>query len=775
MIVKDGMSSSLTFSNPIKFLHSFQQDPRFPGTSRCPPLWTAWSRPLRSREWYDNELEAFHVVREDGLVYYFHAEKGKTTELGRMAMFTGFVDQAFACCDVDTTLMKPFLLIAAGESSPGEVLSIGASRVDRLIAMAPQNLEVIHNWSPTLDMMISDLGHRSGPGSLHHRTAIYCTAMMGPEHGAVAEMNLGLEARPKVISEGEGFSGVTRIWALLVPSAPPERRESVALVLSMIEETAIIQLKPSTDPDQPYEQDESFDEDNCGLAFDRPTLAVAHLSGARMIQVTNESIQILHNTGSSPKQFSEVTFASSRPQNITCASVSEDAGTVLVALRVDPNFILRLVQIDVTRTLGSQENDNSIGEPFHLDSEPTAMAIFKVCATVHAVASTADGNLHILRRGERDTLLSCVKYSMARSEHASSPTICESLTVLHRSVGIDSDQLDSTCELVCGMRDGTILIVSLAPTISSRSLNDTAAVNGHDSDPISALSDIVVLGERWITLGITPVMVIPERPSKRNAAFAFCGRHLFRLTLPIDNAEDFHIDEVVSNHWGTPIPRNTPVSAVTPILNPLGLKHVSRDDIAMMCGSTLSLSTINLDRKPVPTLLRLRGQGTPNRLLYLDSLDCIAVASMRTKVLITHPPNQAWAGKRITRAQIEFVSTNLFDEDDKPLVLCTHKLSPGERILCMVDWKIIVSGKKYHYLLVGAELKDKDQNQTGLLRFLNMRRVKEDDMTRLDVNQSKQIQSSAPIYSIATLGETDIVFATGFWLKVLRFDSATKR
>ncbi|KAF2101435.1 hypothetical protein NA57DRAFT_53402 [Rhizodiscina lignyota] len=777
LIGSDAMSRSLNLYGPTEFLNTQQQAPIFPATSSRRPLWTAWSRAVRNVQWIDKKKEAFHIVREDGYVYYFHLENGEADMSGKMALFGGFVDQAFAYCEVDTTLRGPFFLVSTGNESPGQVLKIGLGPNDLLYgltrpeAMTPQTVETLHNWSASFDMTVSGLGQRSGVGASEGRTSIYTTAMRGPRHGAIAELRLGVEALTKFTGTIESFSGVIRLWAVL------ETTRDVLLFLSHAEETTLVRLSIATNAKEDDELEGDFNEENCGLVFNRPTLAVAILPRRQIVQVTDVSLQVLYSDGNTLKQFSEVILGPPGSFHIICASISRSTSTVVAALRVETAFALCLVQIQANIPPGLENTDDTVGELFILSSEPTAVAIFELGATLYTAASTADGTLHLLRRGERDTLSPCLTYRLARPEYANSPTICESLTVLHRSVDTESSHSDITCMLVCGMRDGSILTVRLAPDMRMEHANGTAEFNGYRSYHTPTGPEIVALDQQFIALGITPVILVPESASPHSTAFAICGPTLCRLTLQGNGT--LHIDEVVSNFRGSPTPRRTPISALCCIANPYLLERADLEGKAVLVsGSTLSIASVDLQPKAVPTLLPLHEQGTPTRLLYLEQLDCMVVASTRTDLVDMGIPRPNWAGKRCTRGQIEFISTAdtpPVDENDDSRNLYTLPLYPNEKIFCLLEWKISVDGKKYVHLLVGTGREDEKGNPTGVLYFLSLRRIEADGGPGISTRVVHKAEYPNPVYSVAALGETDFAITTGTALRILRMDAATRK
>lgn len=688
-----------------------------------------------------------------------------------MCLFEGFVDKAFAVCDPNE-LVGPYYLVSAGDSSPGQVMSVDPSRKgkNRQEILTPRPVEIIQNWSPSSDMIVSNLGGKAGDSENDGRMILHMTARRGPNHGAVAEMSIGLEANvisspdKVVVSFDEDLlAGVTSMWAILDPSG------SIFFVLSLVLETRLFRLRLSGDE---VDLETEFDEENCGVRMHELTLAVTIFREGQYVLVTNTTVQLLCSDGSTLKEHSKITIGDGIMSTITSAAVMSSESLILLACHIERRFVLQLVVVPPVVGDNSQEAEVQLGSTFILSSEPTAVTIFRLGLRTYFVASTADGVLHFLGRNDEDILETLLSTTPWEAEEIGPLNVCESLIALHHPKQSDPGGLHDTCLLVCGMRDGSISTIEIRKNAVD-DLHNGVRVNENGSEDQLAEDRLHISPKQTLTLGLTPVTLAAGDWNRPNSGFAHCGSTKCLLTFNSSQQSGLDVDEIISDLRTHPSASAIPVRSVSSLLTVPGSPgyHLS-NAFVFIKGNTFTFTNLQTDRKPVPWFLGV--QGTPNRLLYSDHLSALVIAS--TKIELEHggrPPRVEWQGMRKLYAQIEFISTNEpLKEDGSPVSLGTFKFWPGERIYSMAYLTFKDSKRnKYRYLFVGTGLRDASGIESGTLTILNVKKLEDG----FDVRVMKRSEFSEPVYSIAKLKDHDITFTTGRMLRVQRLVMETAR
>lgn len=743
------MTGDLSITNHVDFGLGHDNEPRFPAVSSKLPVWTGWSKGISNDKWDDTTREKFYIVREDGEMFYFVA-KPMSMEATYMGAFEGFVDQGFACCEVDTSLQNPYYMVSAGVMSPGEVKQIGKTGEDtyageRSEALRAYTVDRIENWSPSKDLILSDLSDSVQPGRSRNRTSIFMTAGRGPEHGAIVKIKKGLAAHVNTHFAVEESARTTALWML------DDGFDSIFLIASLPEATSVFHL-----PCDYGEVTELMDGDGCDMKLDRPTLLASIISFGQLLQVTSSEVIVLRSDG--PILTETALLGSNITSDCAIVGAAVDSGRnyLVLALRNLSGFAIRAVAIrKLLVKSGTADANVEAGELMRLPAEPTSLVLFTCHGISYAAASNAGGHLQVFRLdgGLGLHLILDYKFSGATGGTAESPNICGSLAYLHGEW-----TPKAAFSLACGMRDGSVVILDLIPgnlTDESSAMTDRNANNIHNT--------LQIRNTNIQRLGTTPASLSVDGARSPQNVYATCGADVIRIQVH-DGSGAISYDEVVFTPEIHPPDRSQPIRGLSPIISMTEDRH----RLAMVSGDTMVIAHLDHHVSTVPLSLGLKN-STPEHVIYCERLSAFIVASTRIKLQRPLVPLSRWRGKRTTYAQIDIVSVaHPLDDDGKPLRLGKFKLWPGERINAMLDWKFKdAKGRKHAQLVVATALpQQSSSSMKGRLLFLSLKR--DEDGNGIDIIPTKDSLFEDSVRSIAAYSDRILVVATGLKVQLMR-------
>jgi replication-dependent DNA damage repair protein MMS1 len=114
---------------------------------RRPPLWTAWARPLRRKDFLET-ADHIYLAREDGSIFYLETKLNPTYLVEstlKLAQTKTSIFNAFAVIGTQSS----DVLVIGGNSGGGTVWEVGPREAPKIIGSIP-------NWSPALDFATSD-------------------------------------------------------------------------------------------------------------------------------------------------------------------------------------------------------------------------------------------------------------------------------------------------------------------------------------------------------------------------------------------------------------------------------------------------------------------------------------------------------------------------------------------------------------------------------------------------------------------------------------------
>ena len=315
-----------------------------------------------------------------------------------------------------------------------------------------QQFESIPNWSPTFDLLITNLKR---DGKNRDRYSIFTTSGRTP-YGAITELRYGYEARiGGYFLDQPEISSATGLWTIRDITM-----SGIYLLLSMPHRTSLLHISSDLSS---VEID--IDEYDCGLDFANETIAAQELSSDNFIQITRSTIVLLHLKNTSGaferKYFQEIQSDST----ITAALVEKSAGLIATAIVTEHGNILSLRKFtDNNGHIRLEE----IGQTFNIRREATCITSFIIQNCHFVCVGTAAATLEIYRIEQGLGLTPILEHKINSPSSAKSHThgsdtaagICESMIALHYSPLV-SDGFQSDTVVACGLRNGDIYCVEL--------------------------------------------------------------------------------------------------------------------------------------------------------------------------------------------------------------------------------------------------------------------------------------------------------------------------
>ncbi|KFY28862.1 hypothetical protein V493_02713 [Pseudogymnoascus sp. VKM F-4281 (FW-2241)] len=218
---------------------------------RNAPLWTSWTRPVRTQKFAATN-DDIYIAREDGLVKYLENNRDEFLCTGvNLGGITCNIGTAFT--SLDSKFPGPNgvigdILLVGGDSCPGGVYWVQARQPARLLA-------TLQNWTPLNDFVTIPtrqplLSLEQHPHPNKHQTPsnseqIFGCTGRGP-YGTISEINRGIGAEIWMELDELG-SVITGIWALPIPpitnSQHNDLSSSSLLLLSAGNESLLLMLE----------------------------------------------------------------------------------------------------------------------------------------------------------------------------------------------------------------------------------------------------------------------------------------------------------------------------------------------------------------------------------------------------------------------------------------------------------------------------------------------------------------------------------------------------
>ena len=450
-------------SGSISIREADKETAREPGSSKRFPLWTAWAKPVRRKD-YAAENDVFYLCREDGLVRFLEFSlESLPGALGMEVGSTGInVDTAFAALNREIDYQDVFAEVDSfdSEESKGDVFAIGEPSYDLLVAagdlgegclirMEARREAVIEqsipNWTPMIDFCTvtksQDTTVKSTTGKLYShfytegRQRIFGCGGRGKDQGRVYEIRSGIEAQ-----SGIRFNldiGVVRFWVL--PDVAGSKA-CICVLLTHPDDTTFL-LRVENDC-----SDGSKVEALCGIDNGLTTIAAGSTLSGIIIQITRCSLRAIIPGLDSP-------FLSLfEKERIVLACIEGRISAALMAIEKDSCFRLRYGTFSITDLQITFDAAAEL-DSLPLDSEPSCVFLQALNTKVHAFIGTNDRLLQVYEVDSRSR-----PSLIFTHQFDGDGAICESIGVICRVLHT-TGQLQYL--VLCGLRNGSLQIFNL--------------------------------------------------------------------------------------------------------------------------------------------------------------------------------------------------------------------------------------------------------------------------------------------------------------------------
>ncbi len=424
---------------------SDREDPEEPGSSKQPPLWIQWARPMRT-EAHTKKQDNIYLCREDGVVQFMDISENSGSlfqtihPVGKLGVN---INTSFATLDMglersDDQFASADVLLAGGDMSDGGRWSFGA-RNDA------NKLEVIRNWTPLVDLAAKDSttafggvsGHAEHAASSEQsQTRFFASTGRGLKSGNITEIRYGIEAIRKGTLDLE--AGITQAWVL------NDVDGGNFALFSYPMQTSLLRIRHTAD------DVDLVDSTYYNIEYEAMTIAAGISMTGVMVQVTRNSVTAaLPGTQTEPFQ---------RQGNILAAHVgsirdNDSQMDLLMAVRERDHIFVNFGRIDSSGYI-------PMGLAASLTSEPVSVHLEYIGGDYYAFVGTVASTLQIYCVDPISGLTPAFEYGF-NGEFA----ICASIAIL-------TMQSDSKIEhlIVCGLREGSVEVLHLDPNSPGKSI-----------------------------------------------------------------------------------------------------------------------------------------------------------------------------------------------------------------------------------------------------------------------------------------------------------------
>ena len=485
VLIRDILTGNLE-----RFVHRLapEEESQEPGMSYRRPLWVQWARPMRSKKMRPNQ-DNILLGREDGIVQYMVIDQGikqmidTKHDVGRLG-----VNINTSLATVDLGVCTDDLLVTGGDESDGGLWDLPPRWG------SPNQRGTIPNWSPINDFAVANVPNdRQGAGN----AAVANNASKGEQrlfacsgrgkHGAISEIRYGVEASKKISTVGfDGdFSndlknGVLGIWAFhgFYGRTSEQKRQNENLkdvtyiILTHPLRTYLMRLclkqdpKPNPDEVGLLEANVDLIGDEVGLDLNARTMAVGRTCRGVIIQVTETSLiatSLTFPSLTNDKEMKEDT-EDRKPNKSQLDRYAYSFGDSRILAACIHTFFDNTVIFAITKRDGQfflgfgtfSTEYQPMGQGTVLDAQPSCLSLLENENRLLVLVGTLAGELDIYLPDDAEfgllTLATTVRHAFAGPFG-----ICDSIATIARSTSKGSQPL-----LVCGLRDGTVEILSLS-------------------------------------------------------------------------------------------------------------------------------------------------------------------------------------------------------------------------------------------------------------------------------------------------------------------------
>ncbi|MCJ1402104.1 hypothetical protein MMC11_005323 [Xylographa trunciseda] len=747
----------LTGSMTPSQLEHERQDIKEPGSSRKIPLFTSWARPARREDW-NLENDAFYLCREDGSIRFLEFQRNGLPGLTK-SVVGGIrinVDTAFAVLDtgigdVHSGGRSYDMLAAAGDMSNGTLVRFEARKW-------PEPLQSIPNWAPVIDFCTAQVAPDVGSDAARLRVSyesqsqgreqLYGCFGRGKDHGAVGEIQVGVEAKSKI--NFEVSSGITGMWIL--PDVSGSHSSTCVLMTDPEDMTTLLRIE-----NDGSSVEEIVDhKDMRGIDVDHVTLAAGITITKLVIQVTKLSMRALSPT------LGYRFIHKFDHEIVKLAHVEGQSSAVLVAT---DNNCLRYGEFSITdRAIDLNWSDDP-NFTFSLSTESSCVHLTKVGQYMFAFVGTTAGQLHLFnvdREMGFDLIIT--------HDFVGDFAICDSIAVISRDSETTTPALMA---VVCGLRNGSI--------------------HNFFFD-ITSENHVTLELMEMLTLGTTSVTARPDTSSRSGPDY-LCSRAL------ISCAENSCRLYYHPSRWGSykAVIQNIWLSVLDqPDFRQSSLMCITQSDpwvfdeqsilglLFCIDDSRLHLAKLDHALPSSPIVRRMPVPGTPSRIAFSRLLNKLVVAFTTIKVRESRDNRSRGESRsrRLLYPTLMFIDPNgrhtQHPEGSKlktsdPSTENSHKLRlgvpknigpSGMKVLGLMEWRPSILGKEFPLLVVNTlRARKANRANTGSIQIYNIN-ITRDTPDSVVIELKQNIPCDKPVFSLASYGASSLVFCSGTTLNL---------
>ncbi|KAH7178438.1 mono-functional DNA-alkylating methyl methanesulfonate N-term-domain-containing protein [Fusarium sp. MPI-SDFR-AT-0072] len=644
-IVKNAFTGQTSFDTLET--HSPQQTKLHHGAAE--PLWTTWARPFRINI-YLEKMDVIYLAREDGVIAHIEID---SRDLVPTVMTLGTISTNITTAFTTAYDVFSDVLITGGDSGPGGIWKL-IPRKD------PQQVSVIPNWSPVVDLVTTDtnpswrsdskrkdlstkrkVSSNSRPKSDH----IFCTSGRGPR-SSLTELRWGIQAR--IGLEFDHDQHVRQSWMFPV-EAQGER--GFYVILSLPHSTDVLHFPAD------LSNANALSPEACPFDTSSRTISAFQTEQTVIIQVSETSTCLVapaQRRSSSRHNHGEVCGKSSLLAEHACCT----DGIVVISSHGANASQLDVLLVDQMNLTHSTSIDAK--------GEITCIGLFKTSAQTYIIAGSVTEGLPLL-----------TIYSLAGLEISSNITQPDLVTPgreghFHMEAYTSVIAIHDTAEkviLVLGTRSGHLV---------------TILIPGEDIAHYSLSIE---------QIGISPTNVFP-------ASSLFDGKHAFftccdnSLSIMTDFSPKGSRFKTKTRIWATdsnePSMSSPPVHAAFCLEGSLSgyQRHMS---LMLLSGTRVLLVDIWPHVGPVPRSILLG--GTPMRVIFSQTWKVLVVAHLkddRPTLSFIDPES----GVNIATAA---------NKDKQPSDYISGLGHPGDRIFGLYEWTYVKDGKLFPFIIVTTQ------------------------------------------------------------------------
>ncbi|SPO05811.1 related to FUN12 - general translation factor eIF2 homolog [Cephalotrichum gorgonifer] len=678
------------------------------------PLWTAWTRPFRRKEYYESK-DNIYLAREDGMIFFFEVNSDEILESSLdVGDYKTNISTAFAT--VADTFSDIFIL--GGSCGDGSIWVLHARE-------PPAQIGTIPNWSPALDLVTTDRfltwnepRGSAGPNGSAMKSWNELTLFDHTEHdrvfatsgrgvnGSITEFMSGIKAN--ITIDVEYGSALGHVWVFSTPRGGTSAGYTVLLALHG--QSAVVELTPDLAELQEHDVSEM------GLDTSARTLAASQLSDGTICQVTEATIVLLGHAKRLHHTIADIVGGQDSRAENACIGASMVAFTVL-SMQSTPGYEVYVV---------ATTNPGTVLRRHVIEHEVTCLRLCAIGAgdfLVVAVWRLDQTALLFYDTNATEVELALVfPLPLPGSDEAAGDNTSpiEAVTTL---VGVY--QSPEKTIIVGGTRGGYFLQLEVA----------------------LVEQQVEVTRFSFEKLGRLPLEVLPTTSSPttlQNSVFLCCDSAVVLLEeYDVKGTKGFGLrNRIVPMDPGSEMAECLQVASIAKI--PGG--SAAEVPVLVLTGSRLLVA--NLEPRPGIISRRLPLGGTPLRLMYSQALRCLVVAAtVRDRpTLIFMDPDTG-----------ENLSQPTDRRGGEPQEFITGLGHEGDWIHSLCEWSYTKDESTFLYILVA----------TNSGRLLVVSAARAGGVVKFWTRHKRSIQD-APIYAVCAEAD-NIFFCAGsavYWNKL---------